>query len=679
MSQLVRHLSSIIVGRRTAAIIALVPIVLAVLAIAMVGPADRTSSQLDNVPQGADSTLATELAGKLPDDDTSAAIVLFATPDREKLSDTQLGELRTVLSDLGARAPLTTAEDGTAALGVVTIGATDPSELSTKVTDLRERLDAAMPDGVTAQVTGPAGIQADLAAVFEGADVRLLMVTALVVAVLLVATYRSPILWIVPLVVVGTADQLAAVLATRVMAAVGASWDESTTGILSVLVFGAGTNYALLLVSRYRDELKRHEDRREAMALALRRTAEAVTTSASTVAVGVLTLLLSLTPATRGLGIACAVGIVVAASFVLLVLPAALVCFGRWVFWPLTPRVSLDDDRDSTTSSIWRRIGDRVAARPVVWVGAAVIVLAALSAGTLRISTGLETAEQFLDKPEAIAASERIAESFPAGASEPTTVITTADAQAVGSAIAEVNGVSSVQPAGSGQNGSPTQFTVTLDSGAGTSASEDTVMALREAVESFPDTHVGGPVAESIDQADGDARDRLVILPLIVTLVLLVLIVLLRSILAPVILVLTVLATFGAALGASWWLFSGPLGFENLAGNVPLYAFLFLVALGIDYNIFLITRTLEEASEYGTREGVLRALGATGGVITSAGILLAAVFAVLGVLPLVVLAQLGVVIGIGVLLDTLLVRTIVVPAIVRLLGERFWWPRRVHA
>ncbi|MDT9593153.1 MMPL family transporter [Nocardioides zeae] len=660
---------AIVVGRRTAWLVALLPLLLAGLLIGLVGEGERERTPLDGLPAGLDSTYAAELAEELPESDGSVAVVLFTA---DSIADEQ-GALEQLTSELTGGAPtLQVAEDDTAAIAVVPVDASSATEVGEQVTELRDRLASDVPDGVEAQVTGPAGIEADLAAVFEGANFRLLAVTAIVVALLLVITYRSPVLWVVPLTVVGVADRLAAVLATHVLAFFDVAWDESTIGILSVLVFGAGSNYALLLISRYRDELRTREDRREAMAVALRHTAEAVLTSAFTVVAGVLTLLLSLTPTTRGLGLACGVGILVAAAFVLVVLPAALVGFGRWIFWPKVPHHG--DAALVDTRSAWRRVGDAVARKPWAYVAGSTVLLAAMAAGTTQISAGLDTAEQFLDTPEAITASERIGESFPAGTAEPTQVLTRADPDEVLAAVEDVPGIVSARP--SAEGGGVTQIDVTLDSTPGSAAGDRAVEDLRSALATYPDTHVGGAGADALDETDANARDRLVILPMILGLVLLVLGLLLRSVLAPLILGATVVATYAAALGVSWWIFTGLLGFENLAGNVPLFAFLFLVALGIDYNIFLVTRTREEARSHGIREGVLRALGATGGVITSAGILLAAVFAVLGVLPLVVLAQLGVVICIGVLLDTLLVRTVVVPAIIRILGDRFWWPRR---
>ena len=657
-------LVALITGRRTAWLVALVPLLLAGAVLGLAGEGERERSPLDTLPAGLDSTLGAELQERLPAADTSVAIVLV-TADEGRLDQAALDavplDAEPVLSD-----------DGTAAVAVVSVDTVDGGDTSEAVAELRATLDESLPDGVTGQVTGPAAIQADLSAVFEGADLRLLMSTALVVALLLVITYRSPVLWIVPLVVVGLADRLAAVLATQVLAAVGVAWDESTVGILSVLVFGAGTNYSLLLISRYRDELRRHGSRHAAMAVALRRTAEPVLASATTVVLGLLTLLLSLTPTTRGLGLACAVGVVVAASFALVVLPAALVCFGRWVFWPRVPREGEPALVDG--HGVWHRIGAGVARRPAAFVTGSLVLLAVLAVGVLRIDTGLDPSDQFLDEPEAIAAADRAAESFPAGLTDPAQVVTTADPDTVLQRVSGTQGVTSASIAGEGDG--VTQLSVVLAGAAGSTEARDTLQRVRDAVEDLDATHVLGAEAEAIDEQEGAARDRLLILPLILALVLGALLLLLRAAVAAVLLVLTVLATYLASLGLSWWLFTEVLGFEALDTSTPLFAFLFLVALGVDYNIFLLTRAREEAREHGSRAGMLRALAATGGVITSAGILLAAVFAVLGVLPLVVLAQIGTVICLGVLLDTLLVRTVLVPALALQLGDRFWWPAR---
>src|SRR6478736_5920881 len=309
-------LASIIAGRRTAWVFALLPILLAV---ALIGGADHEADARDLLPDHADSTTAAWKVDDLPQETTESAIVLW-TADSGELSADALGAIKGQASG-----PLVPSEDGTAVFTIVPIDAGNADDVGAKVDSLREDLRAGAPDGVSVAVTGPAGIHADLGKVFDGADLRLLLATMLIVAVLLVVTYRSPTLWVIPLVVVGLADRVAVVAATQTLDAVGLPWDGTTTGILSVLVFGAGTDYALLLISRYRDELRSTESRHEAMAHALGRTAEAVLGSAITVFLAVLTLLLSLVPATRGLGLACAVGIVVAAAFALVVLPAALV------------------------------------------------------------------------------------------------------------------------------------------------------------------------------------------------------------------------------------------------------------------------------------------------------------------------------------------------------------------
>jgi RND superfamily putative drug exporter len=671
MTRLGQGIVDLIVHRRRSWIVALLLVLVAGGVIGAMKEATRTTSALDGLPIGAESTAVVEALQTFPQKEGSSAVVLY-TADTGTLDEASIAALRTHLQGIIA-GPLVISQDKTAAIGVVPVTATGNAGISAAVKSLRTTLKADPPAGTTVQVTGPAAVQADLGAVFEGANTRLLLATAGVVALLLLITYRSPTLWLIPLIVVGIADRLAAVLATHVLKTAGVSWDESTIGILSVLVFGAGTDYALLLISRYRDELRREPDRYAAMRAALRHTGEAVLLSATTVVLGVLTLLLSLFPTTRGLGLASAVGIVVAAGYALVVLPTVLVLFGRWVFWPLVPRVgqtALVDQR-----SFWRKVGDSVAARPKHFVVGTLVILALMAGGLTQVRSGLSQTDQFLSKPEAIAASERLARSFPAGNSDPLVVITEGDPAAVVAAVKTVPSVASATPGQRTERYS--QVAVVLTPQPGTDEARTAVRDVRAAVRGIPGTIVGGTEAKGVDAADSASRDRGIIFPLILVLVLLALLLLLRSVVAPLILVGTVILTFLAAVGASWWIFTKIFGFSALDVGAPLYTFLFLVALGVDYNIFLVTRAREEAAVHGSRAGMLRALSATGGVITSAGILLAAVFAVLGVLPLVVLAQIGVIICVGVLLDTLVVRTVLVPAIALLLGDRFWWPRQV--
>lgn len=642
--------------------------------IGVVGTAPVDRSATDQLPDGYDATEVVRLLDEFPSGDDQVALVLFSADRPLAAADRQT--LETVFAQAAgaaAPAPLQVAEDGTALVGVLPMPSTDAAELADDVEELRAAVRDGLPDGVRAEVTGPAAIQGDLARVFEGADVTLLVVTASVVALLLIVTYRSPVLWLVPLVVVGVADRLAAVAATHALTGLGVAFDQSTTGILSVLVFGAGTDYALLLISRYRDELHRTPSRSEAMVRAWQRTCEAVLASAATVVVALLVLLLSAFPTTRGLGLACAIGIVVAALAVLVVLPLALAVFPRGIFWPRRPEVGQPTASEGRT--VWRRIGDAVARRPLLAAAAGVVLLAVLASGILGIRSGLSEADQFIETPESIAAATRLAESFPAGSADPAVVLTTGNVEEVLAAIESADGVASARPVG--EHDGRTRIDVVLDHAPGTPLAREDVASLRSALAEVPGTLVGGADAEDVDSDAATRADRVLVLPLILVVVLLALGLLLRSLVAPIVLVLTVVATYLAALGAGWVLSSTVFGFDRLDVGVPLQAFLFLVALGVDYNIFLVARAAEEARRYGAREGMLRALASTGGVITSAGVLLAAVFAVLGVLPLVVLAQLGIVICIGVLLDTLLVRTVLVPAIALRMGDRFWWPRRV--
>ncbi|MGL5864690.1 MAG: MMPL family transporter [Dermatophilaceae bacterium] len=668
------HRVAITITRRwVAGLLAFSALLAAVALISVAGQAKQPAAGPASLPAGTDSRAAAELLDRLPEAEGSSAVVLFSR-DGQRLSDDDLALVRErALALPGATGqPPAVSADGTAAVVVVPVDGSSAATIGDVVGELRSGARAGLPEGLSAQVTGPAGVEADLSAVFDGANTRLLAATAAVVALLLIITYRSPVLWLVPLTVVGVADQLAAVVATWTLDVVGVRWDESTVGILSVLVFGAGTDYALLLISRYRDELRVYADRREAMAVAVRRTTEAVVASATTVFLGLLTLLLSAFPTTRGLGLACAVGVLVAALFALVVLPAALVVFGRWVFWPKTPRVGQVGLADG--QSLWRRVGDAVARRPAGFGTVTVLLLALAAGGVSQIRTGLEASDLFLQKPEAIAAAERLGQSFPGGSADPVVVMTRGDGAEVAQTVGAVDGVFSARVVAAADGVSRVDAVTEAESG--TDDARDTVLEIRAAVATTPATHVGGTDAEALDASDAAARDRLLVIPIILGLVLLALVLLLRSLVAPVVLVGTVVATYFASLGVSSVLFTQVLGFERLDDGVPLLAFVFLVALGVDYNIFLVTRAAEETPGHGTRSGMLRALAATGGVITSAGVLLAAVFAVLGVLPLVVLAQLGIIICVGVLLDTLVVRTVLVPALALILGDRFWWPRR---
>jgi RND superfamily putative drug exporter len=574
--------------------------------------------------------------------------------------------------------PAAISEDGTTALITVPLDATDDFELTTeRVETMRELAPEAMPGGLNVYVTGPEAFIKDVGSIFEGADFLLLAFTAGVVAVLLLVTYRSPVLWLIPLAVVGTADGMAGILARRVADLLGFVPDGSVTGILSVLVFGAATNYALLLIARYREELLNFEDRREAMRVAIRGAGPAILASGTTVAVALALLLLAEIEGRQVLGLVSAVGIVVAMIAGLLVLPSALVVFGRWIFWPFVPKVG---GKNPYEKSIWSRLGKAVSKKPLAVAAIGVAILGGLASGGLGIKNGLSATEIFIEKPEAVLGQEVLADAFPAGSATPTIVVVESDYVDEARELVDIPGIAEISDGQS--DGNYSELRLVLDAEPESTEALQVVRDLRTTLDQLPDgvvALVGGQDASTLDVTDATARDQALLVPLILISVFLILILLLRSLAAPIFLMVAVVGSFFSALGASWLIFQFVFGFPALDLTVLILAFLFLVALGVDYSIFLVTRAQEEARTIGTRAGMRKALGATGGVITSAGILLAAVFTVLGVLPLIALAQVGTIVGIGVLLDTLLVRTIIVPALAFVTGKKFWWPRKDFA
>jgi RND superfamily putative drug exporter len=390
------------------------------------------------------------------------------------------------------------------------------------------------------------------------------------------------------------------------------------------------------------------------------------------VVLALLTLILAVTPSTRSLGACAACGLIVAAVFVLLVLPPLLTLCGRRVFWPFIPRAG---DAQTTTAGVWHRVADAVGHRPGPVCAVAVTALAALATGLLGTHIGLSQTQQFRIQADSVAGFNTLAAHFPGGASDPTVVIaSTAQTSDVEQAIITTPGVVSAAPAGQSRTGL-TKWSVVIDAAPASSEAFDVLGALRESVDSVdPTALVGGSDAQALDIRNAAVRDRLVVIPAILVVVLVVLYVLLRAVLAPPVLVAATVLSALAALGLGGWASIHLFGFPALDNSTPLFAFLFLLALGVDYTIFLVTRAREETPGNGTRDGMVRAVSATGGVITSAGIVLAAVFCVLGVLPLIVLTQLGIIVGLGILLDTFVVRTLVIPSLFALIGDRIWWP-----
>lgn len=627
-------------------------------------------------PVDSESAQTAELLEEFPNADRQSVLVVASRDDGAGLSDSDITDLEALLpmldkrTDADATGPLVS-DDGEAAVLVapIEVGETN-AETAEIITAMRGDIADNAIDGLTLQVTGGPAFGADVASSFEGADFTLLLVTILIVAILLIITYRSPVLWLIPLVVVALADGLAG----RMTAAAGAQWDlQFDAGIISVLVFGAGTNYALLLISRYREELQVDDDHRHALSAAWRKTAPAIIASNVTVVLALLTLVLAVIPGTHGLGISSAIGLLIALGTVLFLLPPLLAIFGRRVFWPFVPR----PDEVPRQGRGWRRVASGVVKRPVVSLLGGLALLAVMTTGLFGTSVGLDQIEKFRVPSESAAGLEVLADHFPAGEAQPIFIVTnSAEADAVVTAVEDVEGVVRAHPAGVTDDESLTKIMVTSEYAPSTEESLNQITELRDVVHEVPDADavVGGAVATDVDARAGNLRDLLVIAPLVLAVSFLVLLVLLRSVVAPVLLLLVNLASAVAAIGAGAWLSRVLFGQHALDLQVPLLAFLFLVALGIDYTIFLVHRARAEARQLGTRAGMVEAVAHTGSVITSAGIVLAAVFAALGVLPLVTLGQLGLIVGVGVIVDTVVVRTVIVPAIFSLVGDRIWWP-----
>jgi RND superfamily putative drug exporter len=555
-----------------------------------------------------------------------------------------------------------------------------------KLPDVTKQLDDITAiDGVTVHYAGPGGQAADSAKAFAGLDSTLLLASLGVVILILLLTYRSPLLWILPIV-----SSVFALLTSQgiiyfLAKDAGLTVNSQSSAILTVLVIGAGTDYALLLVARYREELRRHEDRHEAMGFALHRAAPALFASAGTVAVGMLCLTLAEMNSTAGLGPVNAIGVVVTLLVMVTLLPALLVIFGRWMFWPMKPTFG---SHEPTSSGLWAKVGAWIAPKPrQVWVATAVVLgIAAIGSFQLDAS-GLTTADQYTKVVGSTQGQALLAEHGLVDDSSPIMVVTNTDK--VQQVVNAINGVPGVDPP---DTSTPpidgvALVKATIPDDVASQAAFDKVQAVRDAVHRVPGSQalVGGASATFLDVQVASQRDNKVIIPVVLVVVLLILMLLLRALVSPLLLILTVVLSYGAALGISTFifqhvfthLFSNGDGFNSAEPSFPLFVFVFLVALGIDYNIFLMTRVREETATRGTRQGSLIALRATGGVITSAGFVLAATFIVLGTLPLVFIAEIGTAVALGVILDTIVVRSVLVTALNLDLGGRIWWPSKL--
>lgn len=671
-----------VVTARTSWVLLLVLAAASIGLIGAVGENESAGQAPTALPSSAESARVEQALEEFPDAGTAAAIVVVTRADGGDLTDDDRNATAEAVARASGRAPgpsdLIAAPDRKAAIGQVPVDA-DLSGFA--LTDRIDQIRAAARDGLPAvlilQVTGGPAFGADIADSFSGANVTLLAVTAVVVAVLLIATYRSPVLWLVPLAVVGAADRVATSAGTVLARLTELTFDGSTSGVTSVLVFGAGTNYALLLVSRYRDELHREPDHRAALRQAVRRAGPAILASNVTVVAALLVLVLASVPSTRSLGVMAALGLLVAVVFVLLALPAALALCGRKVFWPFVPQA---DDRDTADEGVWHALAVRVVRRPALVAGSALVVLAVCATGLLTTRVGLSQTEQFRVRAESVAGFDALARHFPSGASDPAIILARGEAAAgVEEAFRRTEGVVLTSRTGTSPTGL-TRWSVVIDAPPSSARAFDTIEALRASVAPVPgaDAMVGGADAQALDVQTAASRDREVVIPLILVVVLVVLLALLRAVPAALLLVAVTVLSALAALGLGSWMSEHVFGFPALDISVPLFAFLFLVALGVDYTIFLVTRAREETPRHGTTHGMVRAVSVTGAVITSAGIVLAAVFCVLGVLPLITLTQVGIVVGLGILLDTFVVRTVVIPALFSLIGRGIWWPSELR-
>ncbi len=659
------------------------------------------------LPSSAEATIVGERYLDFVGDDQVPAIAIFAS--EEKLTEQQLGELGALAEASGdlegvvSASPIIASEDGLAAQTFIGI---DPaSELADTVEALRADISADLPDGITFHVTGPAGFSADLVEAFGGIDGLLLIVALGLVLVILLVVYRAVILPFAVLMTSMFALCVALLLNWWLAKFEILTLTGQTQGILFILVIGAATDYSLLYTARYAEELKRNESKGAATKAAIKGVIEPILASGGTVIAGLLCLLLSDLGSNRSLGPVAAIGIVFAMLSALTLLPSLLYLLGRTAYWPRRPLFEPGRSEDEQVQSgIYAKTGAFVARRPrTVWIVCTILLAAGAAFVPTLKADGVDTSEFVRGPSDARDGQAVLGEHFPGGSGAPAYVLTpeagmlnVADKLLANDGVASVSVVAVDSPSGSaavtakgiqplGPPGTPApeptvsegevMLLATLTDAPDSDAAIDTVLDLREELSGAAE--IGGTTATDLDTRTTSEHDRNLIIPLVLVVILVILIFLLRSILAPVLLIATTALSFGTAMGTAALVFNHVFDFPGADPSVPLYGFVFLVALGIDYNIFLMTRVREETLEHGTREGVLRGLAVTGGVITSAGLVLAATFAALAVIPILFLLQLAFIVAFGVLLDTFIVRTLLVPALVYDIGPAVWWPSKL--
>jgi RND superfamily putative drug exporter len=687
-----RQIAGKLTGRVTKWIVLAVWVIIVMAAGTVAGKlTDAQDNQASSwLPASAESTKALDKLAPFQNQNEIPTVLVYEKESGLTKADVgeigrQLDEVQQLKGAIPARGPdgsevqpsqtMQVSQDGKVAQGMVTFNF--GKDGWNKLPDVKDQIeDIAKLDGAAVYVAGPGGQAADSAAAFAGIDGKLLYSALIVVVVILLLTYRSPVLWVLPVISAVVALTCAQAVIYLLAEHAGLTVNGQSAGILTVLVFGAGTDYALLLVARYREELHRHEDRHEAMAFALHRATPAIIASALTVILGMLCLFFAEMNSTSGLGPVAAIGIGVGLLVMITLLPALLVIFGRWIFWPRRPNY---DTVEPSALGFWARTGARIAPRPrLVWVVTSV-VLGVCSLGILQLNAhGLATEDAYTKDFDSVTGQQVLIEHQLGDTSTPVQVVANADqAQAVSGAMQGIDGIADPSPPI--VKGGVALVQANVESDPTSKAAFATVDRVRDAVHQVPgaDALVGGGTAINTDIEEASMDDNKVVIPLVLVVVMLVLMVLLRALLSPLILVATVVLSFGASLGLSALIFRNIFGFAGADASLPLFVFVFLVALGIDYNIFLMTRVREETPEHGTRRASLIALGATGGVITSAGLVLAATFAALATLPLVAFAEIGFAVALGVLLDTMIVRSVLVTAINLDAGSKIWWPNKL--
>ncbi len=696
-------LARIVAGRRSKWIVLLAWVVLA----GAFGPFQaklNSVTQNDSttfLPADADSTQVLEdLRTRFDNGRTVPALIVYQNPaglndqDRAAIQadETAIAEL----PDLAPiQSPLTPqaaqmgllSEDGTTAIMLVPITARTIEQIEPAVKEMRAITQADVPDGLEVYVSGPAGITVDAVEVFGDIDGKLLIGTTILILVLLLLIYRSPIIAVVPLIVVGVAYAVAGGVVYLIVQGFDLPINGQATGILIILMFGAGTDYCIYLVARYREELRVREDRHDAMQHAVARSGPAILSAGGTVVAAMLVLLFADLSSTRNQGPVLAIGVAITMLAGLTLLPALLTIVGRRSFWPVIPRFGSED---RSRRSVYHRVGEVVTGRPVATVVIVTAVLLACTLGLLTQPGGLGIGGGFRNDPESIQGQVALSKALPPGELATTQVIVNAPADQLEAATGAVLGaldadtadVAAVRPSLTATAGDGQLLEVTLTRDPYSDDAAASVPRIREiaaeAASAVGATAiVGGPTAQDYDTDRTVSRDAKLIVPLTLLLILIILALLLRAIIAPLYLIATVIVSFFATLGLSYLIFIHVFGSPGVDPGYATFLFLFAVALGVDYNIFLVSRIREEAESAPMRPAVLRALETTGGVITSAGLILAGTFLVLMTLPLEALFQLGFGVALGVLIDTFVVRTLLVPALAVWVGDRSWWPGRV--